>query len=235
MDNEIRINPTTKDPTELFSVVEVGPNITWVIGVGAIECPESIRPSNAPESAVTMAECFYTSYLGEESYTLAGRATYTKEGIPTGCFQEVSKDVTDLWLEALGTDEWCYEWDRRERARVFSMTTIEYRNYKREQLESESKPGHFAFDCEVSGTTYSFDIDDSDRIDVIGQLTMGATEVEIHDIRRKHEGAYNALEAGLIMTELAKVTREHKYPYDERIKALYELPSGFTKEDVDAI
>ena len=114
------------------------------------------------------------------------------------------------------------------------VDTIVYRETMRNVLEAESKPSSFAFECEIDGQVLSFNISDSDRIDVLGQLALGQTSVEIHDVKRQKD-SYTAEEAGIVMATLAGVTRAYKYPYDAKIKALYELPEGFTKEDVDVI
>ena len=111
---------------------------------------------------------------------------------------------------------------------------IEYREQVRNQLEIESKPSSFAFECEIGGEVLNFNISDSDRIDVLGQIAMGQTDIEIHDIERK-KSSYTTEEASLVMITLATVTRTYKYPYDAKIKALYELADGFTVEDVDVI
>lgn len=193
------------------------------------------------EVSKNVVENFYTTLIDDIIYVKMDSDHKNPDGTfdgaePTAGYGKMtgySLERQRLWAEQFGT---AYSANAMmEIRKVAGMDTIEYREYKRAQLEAESKPGSFAFDCEVSGVTYSFNIDDSDRIDVIGQLAMGATEVEIHDIHRAHEGTYSATEAGLIMVTLATVTRQYKYPYDERIKALYNLPSNFTKEDVDAI
>ena len=114
------------------------------------------------------------------------------------------------------------------------VNPIVYREQVRNQLEIESKPSSFAFECEIGGEVLSFNISDSDRIDVLGQLAMGQTDIEIHDIERK-KSSYTTEEATIVMVTLATVTRTYKYPYDAKIKALYELADGFTVEDVDSI
>lgn len=117
---------------------------------------------------------------------------------------------------------------------VVEVDPSDYRESMRAMLEAESKPSQFAFDCEIGGQTLSFNISDSDRIDVLGQLALGQTTVEIHDVKRQKD-SYTTEEAGIVMATLAGVTRAYKYPYDAKIKALYELPEGFTKEDADVI
>lgn len=117
---------------------------------------------------------------------------------------------------------------------VVEVEPIAYRETQRNILEAESKLSSFAFKCEVGGQVLEFDISDTDRIDVLGQLAMGQTEIEIHDVRRQ-KSSYTAEEAGIVMATLAAVTRAYKYPYDAKIKALYELTEGFTREDVDTI
>ena len=119
--------------------------------------------------------------------------------------------------------------------RVDAMTPIEYREHVREQLEAESKPGAFTFVCAPKGVDLEYCIDDSDRIDLLGQMALGVTEFEVHDVKRINSEPYNQVELAVIMTTLATVTKMHKYPIDAKIKALYELAEGFTREDVDNV
>lgn len=122
-----------------------------------------------------------------------------------------------------------------EKRRVASLTAEEYREEAREQLEAESKPSSFLFECEVKGQTLEFNIDNEDRVDVIGQLIIGQTEIEIHDKYRINSIPYTSEEATTIMIALATTMKTHKYAYDAKINALYELPDGFTKADVDLV
>ena len=119
--------------------------------------------------------------------------------------------------------------------RIAIMTAEEYREYVREQLEAESKPVSFTFTCSPKGTELEFCIDNEDRVDLLGQMAMGLTEYEIHDLKRLNSDTYNQVEVAVIMTALATVTKMHKYPIDAKIKALYELEDGFTQADVNVI
>ena len=131
--------------------------------------------------------------------------------------------------DALIADGWI-----DEEIPVEPIDPIAYRGQIRNQLEADSKPGAFAFECEIGGDVLNFNISDSDRIDVLGQLAMGQTDIEIHDVERK-KSSYTTEEATIVMVTLATVTRTYKYPYDAKIKALYELADGFMVEDVDSI
>lgn len=115
-----------------------------------------------------------------------------------------------------------------------SVDPIIYREQMRDRLEEASKPESFEFECVVSGETLSFNISDSDRIDVLGQLAMSQETIEIHDIKRA-KTSYTIVEASTVMATLAEITRAYKYPYDAKIKAMYELPDGFSIADIDAI
>ena len=138
-----------------------------------------------------------------------------------------------LWVEQFG--EAISPNAMQEIRRVSAMTPTEYREHIREKLEAESKPIAYAFKCTPRDVELEFRIDNEDRVDLLGQMAMGLTEFEVHDVKRINTKAYNQVELAVIMTTLATVTKMHKYPIDAKIKALYELKDGFTSAEVDSV
>ena len=182
------------------------------------------------DEEVNVIENYYTQTLDGVIYAKMN-STHNKNGTFSGAEPTYSAEVEAQWSE-LGTA--ISAESMMEIRKVAAMNAKDYREYMRDNLEYDSKPDSFEFECEFDGEVLKYNITDTDRIDVIAQLAMGATELEIHDVKRIKD-VYTADEATVVMGTLAFVTRAYKYPYDAKIKALYQLPDGFTKGDVDDI
>ena len=191
------------------------------------------------EETFNVADAFYTETIDAQMYvkfmsdhknmdgSFSGAEAMSNYGTP------YAQELQAVWQEQLGNP--ISAETMMEKRRVASMEPLEYREYVREKLEQESKPESFTFTCAPKGVDLEFCIDNEDRVDLLGQMAMGLTEFEVHDVKRINAEPYNQVEVAVIMTTLATVTRMHKYPIDAKIKALYELPEGFSKADVDVI